>query len=135
MLNLPALLSVIKFDSSVTQKFPRAATSLLSICALIPNPSKTPLPNKYLIGLYPNNAMCPGPLPGVIPGKTGVETPHVLILDNLSKLGKFAASNSEIPVSGFFIPPNPSATNIMILDDVFLVIACKYGKSIMLFIF
>ncbi len=100
--------------------------------APIPNPSSTPRPKRYLIGLYPNKAMCPGPLPGVIPGRTGVLTPQELLAANLSRFGNTAASNSDWPVEGFVIPPRPSTTIMTIFEAVCFLILDKYWKSIII---
>ena len=74
--------------------------------------------------------MCPGPLPGVMPGATGVVSPAALSRASRSRLGSDAVSSSESPVSGCGAPPRPSTTSMTILLSVRRQIWPMYGKSI-----
>ena len=75
--------------------------------------------------------MCPGPLPGVIPGNTGVVSPQSLYRASKSRLGITAVSSSDLPVEGFGKPPSPSTTNIIIFDEVDLHSSVLLKNSIM----
>ena len=127
----PALLSTILLLLSTVQRLPRAAKSPGPSSTSIPKASSTPRPIRYLTGSYPKSAMCPGPLPGVIPCITGVVTPAALRLASLSKLGIRAVSNSDLFVSGCGAPPRPSTTSKTIFESVGRHISARNGRSIM----
>ena len=74
--------------------------------------------------------MWPGPLPGVIPGSTGVVRPHALSAARESRFGSRAVSSSDLPVSGCGAPPRPSTTSISMRDGDGRAISSRKGRSI-----